>query len=159
MQEPTRRFAVGACPVATLIHTMRSVGVKSLSPAIYFYFIDTFFTRLFTSVDSNVLQDTLVAHTDAIWDLAINSTRCQLLSASSDGTVRLWEPGTSSGLLATYQVEDGLCIHCSVGSCVLTVISTVTVFYRERSARQCRLRSLRLEPHGCRLHFLQCLLV
>ena len=94
----------------------------SLSPAIYFYFIDTFFTRLFTSVDSNVLQDTLVAHTDAIWDLAINSTRCQLLSASSDGTVRLWEPGTSSGLLATYQVEDGLCIHCSGGSCVLTVI-------------------------------------
>lgn len=44
-------------------------------------------------VDSSILQDTLVAHTDAVWGIAIHSTRVQLLSCSADSTVRLWTPG------------------------------------------------------------------
>ena len=54
------------------------------------------------SVDSSILQDTLVAHTDAVWGLAIHSTRVQLLSCSADGTVRLWSPGLKMQLNHTY---------------------------------------------------------
>ena len=52
--------------------------------------------------DSSILQDTLVAHTDAVWGLAIHSTRVQLLSCSADGTVRLWSPGIKMQLNKTY---------------------------------------------------------
>ncbi|KAF6023018.1 STRN3 [Bugula neritina] len=47
----------------------------------------------YDSYDSSILQDTLVAHTDAVWGIAIHSTRVQLLSCSADSTVRLWTPG------------------------------------------------------------------
>lgn len=53
-------------------------------------------------LDSSILQDTLVAHTDAVWGLAIHSTKVQLLSCSADGTVRLWTPGVKMQLASTY---------------------------------------------------------
>jgi WD40 repeat protein len=43
--------------------------------------------------DPSVLQETLTGHTDAVWGLSIHSSKTQLLSNSSDGTVRLWSPG------------------------------------------------------------------
>lgn len=43
-----------------------------------------------------------MAHTDAVWGLAIHSTRVQLLSCSADGTVRLWSPGLKMQLNKTY---------------------------------------------------------
>ena len=58
-------------------------------------------------VDPSVLQDTLVAHTDAVWGLSIHSSKMQLLSCSADATVRLWSPGQKSPLLNTYRVDDG----------------------------------------------------
>ena len=57
--------------------------------------------------EANVLQDTLVAHTDAVWGLSIHASRPQLLSCSADGTIRLWEPGSKTPLLNTFRVEDG----------------------------------------------------
>ena len=58
-------------------------------------------------VDQSVLQDTLVAHTDAVWGLSIHSSRLHLLSCSGDGTVRLWSPGSKSPLLNTFRVDEG----------------------------------------------------
>ena len=60
--------------------------------------------------EANVLQDTLVAHTDAVWGLSIHASRPQLLSCSADGTIRLWEPGSKTPLLNTFRVEDGECV-------------------------------------------------
>ncbi len=57
--------------------------------------------------DPDVLSDTLVAHTDAVWSLAIHSSKSQLLSSSADGTVRLWSPGSKSPLLNTFRVDNG----------------------------------------------------
>ena len=57
--------------------------------------------------DRSVLADTLVAHTDAVWGLSIHSSKMQLLSCSSDGTVRLWSPGTKSPLLNTFTADAG----------------------------------------------------
>ena len=62
--------------------------------------------------DPNVLVDTLVAHTDAVWGLAIHSSKNQLLSCSADGTVRLWSPHSKSPLLNTFRVDDGKYIKC-----------------------------------------------
>ena len=56
---------------------------------------------------STVLQDTMVAHTDAVWGLSIHNTKTQLLSCSADGTVRLWSPGSTSPLLNTFTVDSG----------------------------------------------------
>lgn len=65
----------------------------------------------YDSYDSSILQDTLVAHTDSVWGLAIHSTRVQLLSCSADGTVRLWSPGLKMQLDKTYlppNEDDGV---------------------------------------------------
>ena len=61
----------------------------------------------FPFVDRSVLDDTLVAHTDAVWGLSIHSSKMQLLSCSSDGTVRLWSPGTKAPLLNTFTADAG----------------------------------------------------
>ncbi|ELT95266.1 hypothetical protein CAPTEDRAFT_227918 [Capitella teleta] len=60
----------------------------------------------YDSYDPSVICDTLVAHTDAVWDLAMHSAKMHLLSCSADGTVRLWNPGTKSPLLNTFRTED-----------------------------------------------------
>ena len=47
--------------------------------------------------DPNVLAATLTGHTDAVWSLAyLGGNHQQLLSASADGTVKLWSPITKS---------------------------------------------------------------
>jgi len=57
--------------------------------------------------EPSVLADTLVAHTDAVWGLAVHSSKSQLLSCSADGTVRLWSPENKTPLLNTFRVDDG----------------------------------------------------
>lgn len=59
--------------------------------------------------DPSVLQETLVGHTDAVWGLSIHSSKTQLLSNSSDGTVKLWSPGAKSPLLNSFTADTGNC--------------------------------------------------
>jgi len=60
---------------------------------------------LFGSYDPSVAGETLVAHTDAVWDLAVQPETDRLLSCSADGTCRLWNPELKSPLLCTYKAE------------------------------------------------------
>ena len=69
--------------------------------------MSTFHHYTLFSSDSNVLQDTMIAHTDAVWGLSVHNTKMQLLSCSGDGTVRLWSPGIKSPLLNTFTVDNG----------------------------------------------------
>jgi len=56
--------------------------------------------------DSSVLAATLRGHSDAVFSLAYNTSRQQLLSASSDGTVKLWSPTSKTQpLLRTFENE------------------------------------------------------
>jgi len=51
----------------------------------------------YDSYDPNVLAATLMGHTDAVWSLSyLGGNHQQLLSASADGTVKLWSPITKS---------------------------------------------------------------
>ena len=72
------------------------------------------FDKIPSITDPSVLQDTLVAHTDAVWGLSIHSSKMQLLSCSSDGTVRLWSPGNKSSLLNTFRVDEGQRVLCKI---------------------------------------------
>merc|ERR1712029_708684 len=45
-----------------------------------------------------VLESTLTGHSDAVWSLSYLGSRQQLLSASADGTVKLWSTPSSSAL-------------------------------------------------------------
>ncbi|VDL71137.1 unnamed protein product [Nippostrongylus brasiliensis] len=47
----------------------------------------------YEAYDPKVLSERLRGHKDAIWSIAYHSSDNRLVSASSDGTVRLWEPG------------------------------------------------------------------
>ncbi|KAK6012152.1 WD domain, G-beta repeat protein [Ostertagia ostertagi] len=47
----------------------------------------------YEAYDPKVLSERLRGHRDAIWSIAYHSSDNRLVSASSDGTVRLWEPG------------------------------------------------------------------
>lgn len=58
-------------------------------------------------VDPSVLQETLAGHTDAVWGLSIHTSKTQLLSNSSDGTIKLWNPGAKSPLLNTFSADTG----------------------------------------------------
>lgn len=51
----------------------------------------------YDSYDPNVLAATLTGHTDGVWSLAyLGGNHQQLLSASADGTVKLWSPISKS---------------------------------------------------------------
>jgi len=62
---------------------------------------------LFGPYDSSLNGECLVAHTDAVWDLAYHIDTDRLLSCSADGTVRLWNPNLpqKSPLLETYKYD------------------------------------------------------
>ena len=53
--------------------------------------------RIIYILDPNVLAATLTGHTDAVWSLSyLGGNHQQLLSASADGTVKLWSPISKS---------------------------------------------------------------
>nr|CAD7259828.1 unnamed protein product [Timema shepardi] len=63
----------------------------------------------YDSFDPGVLTGSMEGHTDAVWGLSIHSQRLQLLSCSSDGTVKLWSPTSKVPLLSNYVSEqDGI---------------------------------------------------
>lgn len=43
--------------------------------------------------DPKVLVEKLKGHADAVWSIAYHSSDNRLVSASADGTIKLWEPG------------------------------------------------------------------
>ncbi|KRX77630.1 Striatin-3 [Trichinella sp. T6] len=57
---------------------------------------------LYDSFDKSYLPETLLGHDDAVWSVAFHSSDNRLVSASADGTLKLWEPSSTSPLLATY---------------------------------------------------------
>ena len=50
-------------------------------------------------VDENPCLQTLVAHTDMVWDIRLNPFEDILASASSDGSVKLWNVAKAEGNL------------------------------------------------------------
>eukprot|EP00096_Caligus_rogercresseyi_P005300 TRINITY_DN2052_c0_g1_i1.p1 TRINITY_DN2052_c0_g1~~TRINITY_DN2052_c0_g1_i1.p1 ORF type:complete len:707 (-),score=206.30 TRINITY_DN2052_c0_g1_i1:2409-4529(-) len=56
--------------------------------------------------DSSVLAASLHGHTDAVWGVAYQNTKQQLLSCSADGTVKLWSPSSKNPLLRTFGSEN-----------------------------------------------------
>lgn len=59
----------------------------------------------FISLDPHLFGETLVAHTDAVWDLAYHIDTDHLLSCSADGTCKLWSPSLKTPLIASYSSE------------------------------------------------------
>ncbi|CAF0807079.1 unnamed protein product [Rotaria sordida] len=59
----------------------------------------------YDSYDSNVLCKVLEGHTDAIWQLVISGQK--LLSCSSDGSIRLWDPNLIQPLQSIFH-NDGI---------------------------------------------------
>ncbi|XP_041069918.1 striatin-3 isoform X2 [Carcharodon carcharias] len=68
----------------------------------------------YDTYDPNVVSNTLVAHTDAVWGLSFSGIKNRLLSCSADGTIRLWNPTEKSPCLSTYNVEGDNGIPTSV---------------------------------------------
>ncbi len=61
---------------------------------------NSFFHRNFSFQDSNVLCKVLEGHTDAVWQLVLSGQK--LLSCSSDGSIRLWDPNLTHPLQSTF---------------------------------------------------------
>ncbi|UJR37475.1 hypothetical protein I4U23_030178 [Adineta vaga] len=59
----------------------------------------------YDSYDSNVLSKVLEGHTDAVWQLVVCGQK--LLSCSSDGSIRLWDPTLTQPLQSTF-THDGI---------------------------------------------------
>jgi len=59
-----------------------------------------------SAVVLSVLDVSVNGHTDAVWNLAYNASRHQLLSCSADGCVKLWSPTNPKPLVATYGAEE-----------------------------------------------------
>ena len=66
---------------------------------------------LFFFLEPNIFGETLIAHTDAVWDLAYQIDTDQLLSCSADGTCKLWNPSVKSPLIESYTCEGTLLQH------------------------------------------------
>ncbi|VDN56023.1 unnamed protein product [Dracunculus medinensis] len=52
--------------------------------------------------DPKVLVEKLKGHADAVWSIAYHSSDNRLVSASADGTIKLWEPGSTESLIKTF---------------------------------------------------------
>lgn len=68
----------------------------------------------YDSFDPSVLQATLAEHTDAVWSLAMHSSKMQLLSCSADSTIKLWNPTGKSPLLSSFRVDAETGVPTSV---------------------------------------------
>lgn len=79
-------FAAGMSQARLVIRTRRMV---SLVRPIFGFFVSS--STCFA--DPKVLSERLRGHKDAVWSVAYHSSDNRLVSASSDGTVKLWEPG------------------------------------------------------------------
>ncbi|CAG9532760.1 unnamed protein product [Cercopithifilaria johnstoni] len=59
-------------------------------------------TDIYEPYDSKVLCEKLKGHTSAIWSVAFHSSDNRLVSASADGTIKLWEPGNTDALIKSF---------------------------------------------------------
>lgn len=58
--------------------------------------------------DPSVLSHVLEGHGDAVWGLAFSPTSQRLASCSADGTIRIWDPSSSSpACLCTFLTASG----------------------------------------------------
>ena len=70
------------CPGPNFFYILLYMNYNYIYVCIFFFLIS----------DTDVLAATLKGHSDAVWSLSYNTSRQHLLSASSDGTVKLWSP-------------------------------------------------------------------
>ncbi|XP_071963535.1 striatin-3-like isoform X2 [Antedon mediterranea] len=68
----------------------------------------------YDSYDCSILKEPLIGHTNAVWDIAFDATKNHLVSASADGTVRLWNPQQKSPLLNKYIGEKSYGVPTTV---------------------------------------------
>ncbi|GMR58325.1 hypothetical protein PMAYCL1PPCAC_28520 [Pristionchus mayeri] len=65
--------------------------------------------------DPKVLRERLTGHGDAVWAVAFHSSDNRLVSASADGTIKLWEPGNfGEPLLRTFSPPSHDAVPTSV---------------------------------------------
>lgn len=70
--------------------------------------------------DAGVLSEVFVGHSNAVWGLAYDGTKNNLVSCAADGTVRLWSPQNKSPLLNTYTADTGKVEHNKCGYEIIT---------------------------------------
>ncbi|KAK2824100.1 hypothetical protein Q5P01_021275 [Channa striata] len=68
----------------------------------------------YDSYDPSVLRGVLNGHTDSVWGLVYSGAHQRLLSCSADGTVRLWDPNTTSPALVVFNENKKLGVPSSV---------------------------------------------
>jgi len=68
----------------------------------------------YESYDSSVSYKTLIGHTDSVWSLSFSDkvTRGSLLSASSDKSVKLWNPFSNDPLIETFNLNESCAPTC-----------------------------------------------
>lgn len=102
----------------------------------------------YDAYEPHVMGPALLGHTDAVWSLAHSHRR--LLSASADGSVRLWSPYSAQTLVSTLRSEaDGAptCVDfCAEGTrAVASFQSAHTVIFDLETGKPV----MRLEGEGC----------
>lgn len=102
--EPLYTFRAHTGPVLCLAMSTNGEQCYSggLDGAIHCWNLPSSNIDPYDSYDSSVLRSTLDGHTDAVWGLAFNHTKGQLVSCSADGTVKLWSPLSKVPLLHSY---------------------------------------------------------
>ena len=78
----------------------------------FFFFFLVNFSKMdlpfmYFDADAGVLSEVFVGHSNAVWGLAYDGTKNNLVSCAADGTVRLWSPQNKSPLLNTYTADTG----------------------------------------------------
>lgn len=106
--EPIYTFRGHSAPVLSVVinSTSEMCFSGSADSTIICWSIPSLDVDPYGPYNSENLSGVLVAHTDAVWDLAVQTGSLQLLSASADGSCRLWSPTLKSPLLNTYFPEQ-----------------------------------------------------
>lgn len=65
-------------------------------------------------------QSVLVGHTDVVWDLHLHPLRPFVVSASADGSIKVWRTDAASPLLRSihFRAVDGVMAHVPTSICV-----------------------------------------
>lgn len=90
----------------------------------------------YDSYDPGVLAATMCGHTDSVYGLSIHTSKVQLISCSSDSTIRLWSPQSKVPLLNTYvaKTDDGMptsvdFVRCEPTQMVAAYTSSSTIIF------------------------------
>ncbi|RKP13285.1 WD40-repeat-containing domain protein, partial [Piptocephalis cylindrospora] len=104
----TYRAHLGAVHSVAISHSKRRCYSAGVDASIFVWAMPSTERDMLASFDPKCVIGHMVGHTDVIWDVQLDERSGLLASASSDGTVKLWDTERTNQPLRSSLTLDGI---------------------------------------------------